>query len=113
MWVGVAAGCSVGCQQGSDPVLWLWHRLTAASLIQPLAQELPYATGEALKRKKIKIKLHNVAIYFLPDKNYATIFFKVIHLRNQYAYSDNAANAPNNFNWPWSQFYSSTEHLST
>ena len=30
---------------------WLWCRLAAASLIQPLARELPYAMGAALKEK--------------------------------------------------------------
>ena len=30
----------------------LWCRLAAAALIWPLAWELPYATGVALKRKK-------------------------------------------------------------
>ena len=30
----------------------LWCRLAAAALIQPLSQELPYAAGVALKRKK-------------------------------------------------------------
>ena len=34
---------------------WLWHRLAAAAPIQPLAWELPYATGVALKSKN-KIK---------------------------------------------------------
>ena len=33
-------------------LLWLWCRLAAAVLIQPLAWELPDATGVALKRKK-------------------------------------------------------------
>ena len=32
-------------------LLWLWHRLAAASPIQPLAWELPYATGAAVKGK--------------------------------------------------------------
>ena len=35
-----------------SPWLWLWRRLGAAALIRPLAWELPYATGVALKRKK-------------------------------------------------------------
>lgn len=44
---GVVGGCS------SDPaLLWLWHRLAAAAPILPLAQELPHATGLAIKRKK-------------------------------------------------------------
>ena len=32
--------------------LWLWHRMAAKAPIQPLAWELPYAVGVALKRKK-------------------------------------------------------------
>ena len=55
-WVknlGMAASCGVGHRCGSDPVLpWLWHRAAAAASIQPLAWELPYAAGVALKRKK-------------------------------------------------------------
>ena len=31
-------------------LLWLWHKPTALALIQPLAWELPYAAGKALKR---------------------------------------------------------------
>ena len=34
-------------------LLWLWRRLTAAALIQPLAWELPYAAGVALKKKEL------------------------------------------------------------
>ena len=38
-------------------LLWLWCRLPATALIQPLAWETPYAVGAALKRqKKIKTK---------------------------------------------------------
>ena len=45
----VAVSCGVSHRPSSDPMLlWLWCRLTAASLIQPLARELPYAM--ALKR---------------------------------------------------------------
>ena len=32
-------------------VLWLWHRLAAVALIEPLAWEPPYAVGAALKSK--------------------------------------------------------------
>ena len=39
-----------------SPLLWMWCRLTAAALIQPLAWELPYALGVALKGKKTKNK---------------------------------------------------------
>ena len=45
----------VGCRCDSDPaLLWLWHRPTAAALIQPVTQELPYAAGAALKRGEKK-----------------------------------------------------------
>ena len=54
--------CSIGHRYGSDlALLWLWHSPAAAAPIQPLAWELPYATGAAIKRffKIIKKKLHN------------------------------------------------------
>ena len=35
--------------------LWLWCRPAAAAPIRPLAWELPYAAGAALKKKKKKI----------------------------------------------------------
>ena len=37
-------------RHNSDPVL-LWCRLADAALIQPLAWELPYGAGAALKKK--------------------------------------------------------------
>ena len=41
------------CRRGSDPaLLWLWRRLAATALTGPLAWELPYAMGVALKRQK-------------------------------------------------------------
>ena len=43
----------VGHRRGSDPV-WMWHRLAATALIQPLAWESPNAVGSALIRKKTK-----------------------------------------------------------
>ena len=47
--------CSVAHRCGSDPaLLWLWCRPVAAAMIQPLAWELPYAEGTALKRKRKK-----------------------------------------------------------
>ena len=36
--------------------LWLWRRLAAVALIQPLAWELPYTVGAALKEAKKKKK---------------------------------------------------------
>ena len=36
-----------------DPTwLWLWSRMAAVAPIQPLAWELPYAAGTALKKKQ-------------------------------------------------------------
>ena len=49
--------CGVGRRLGSDPAwlwLWLWHGLAAAAPILPLAWELPYAAGVALKSRKKK-----------------------------------------------------------
>ena len=45
--------CGVGRRVGSDPtLLWLWRKLAAVALTQPLAWELPYALDVALKIKK-------------------------------------------------------------
>ena len=41
---------------GDLALLWLWRRLAAIALLQPLAWELPYAVCEALKKKKKKKK---------------------------------------------------------
>ena len=50
-----APSCSLGRGYGSDPaLLWLWHRPAATAQIGPLAWELPYAAGGALKRKRKK-----------------------------------------------------------
>ena len=44
--------CGVGCRHGLDPVLlWVWCRPADVALIHPLAWELPYAAGVALKHK--------------------------------------------------------------
>ena len=43
----------VGHRRGSDLVLlWLWCRSVAAAPNRPLAWELPYAAGAALKKQK-------------------------------------------------------------
>ena len=45
--------CGVGLRDSLNPeLLWLWHRWAAAAPIPPLAWELPYAQGVALKRKR-------------------------------------------------------------
>ena len=57
-WVGepgVVMSCGIGCRNCSDPELfWLWCRPAAVALIRPLAWELPYAAGMALKSNKTK-----------------------------------------------------------
>ena len=50
----VAVSCGVGGRHSLDPtLLWLWHRLAAVVLSQPLAWELPCALG-APKNKQTK-----------------------------------------------------------
>ena len=45
--------CGVGRRRSLDPTLpWLWCRPAATAPTQPLAWELPYAMGAALKRGK-------------------------------------------------------------
>ena len=45
----IAMSRGVGHRHSSDPML-LWHRPAAVAPSQPLAQELPYAAGMALKK---------------------------------------------------------------
>ena len=42
------------CHTLGPELLWLWYRPAATVLIQPLAWELPYAMGAALKKTKKK-----------------------------------------------------------
>ena len=43
----------IGCRHNSDlALLWLWCSLVATALIRPLAWEIPYATGAALRQKR-------------------------------------------------------------
>ena len=53
-WVkDLAMSCGMGHRHDSDPeLLWLWHMPAAAALIPPLAQELSYAAGVAMKSKQ-------------------------------------------------------------
>ena len=57
-WVkgsSIAVSCGVGRRHSWDlALLWLWRRPAAAAPITPLAWELPYATGAALKGQKTK-----------------------------------------------------------
>ena len=69
--------CGVGHRPGSDPtLLWLWCRLAFAALIRPLAWELPYAAGVALKKKKKKKKRKE-------KKKEKAVFFDLLALHFQ------------------------------
>ena len=46
-------GVGVGCRCGSD-VMLLWCRSASSAAVGPLAWELPYVMGVALKRQKTK-----------------------------------------------------------
>ena len=53
--------CELWCRCGSDlALLWLWHRPAATTPIRPLAWELPYAVGVALKKTREKEKVIKV-----------------------------------------------------
>ena len=48
----MAVSCGLGRRGDSDlALLSLWHRPEATAPIRPLAWELPYAKGAALKRQ--------------------------------------------------------------
>ena len=57
-----------GGRHGSHLVLlWLWCRLAVAVLIGPLAWELSYAAGMALKRQKKKKSVYGVHKFLSPE----------------------------------------------
>ena len=62
--------CGVGRRHSSDPALLL---LAATASIQPLAWELPYAVGAALKSQKKK-KNHNVASNLRKYQMYVDVY---------------------------------------
>ena len=48
----VLLSCGVGHRHGLDPtLLWLWCRPAVVAPVRPLAWELPYASGAALKKQ--------------------------------------------------------------
>ena len=68
--------CGADCRHGSDlELLWLWHRLAAAALVLPLAQELPYATGAALKRREKNIWSSSIGLLFIIFPPFRTLCF--------------------------------------
>ena len=67
----VAMNCGVGCRHSLDPAsLWLCYRLAAVAAVRPLAWELPYAAGVALKSRKTE-KQKNL------DLSFAVILFLI------------------------------------
>ena len=63
--------------------LWLWCRPAAAALIWPLAWELPYATGAALKNK-IKIKKKTSFFSSIIETQKTLTYFIFDGFRNMY-----------------------------
>ena len=47
--------------------MWLWGRLAAVAMIQPLAWEPPYAMGVSLKRQKKKFFLKNYLVNIIGE----------------------------------------------
>ena len=80
---GVAMSCGIGHRLGSDPaLLWLWHRLAAIALTQPLPWELPYAKSTAPKKQKktfqICFHIHwNIAFFFEHISEFLTAWFGI------------------------------------
>ena len=71
--------CSVGHSHGLDPTL-LWHRAAAAVLIRPLARELPYATGAALKQQRQQeVFCVLLILSFLPTRPWQPLIFSSLH----------------------------------
>ena len=96
--------CDTGRKCGSDLLLlWPWCMRAARALIQPLAWELPYAIGGALKRKKRK----NVTgccrgagvipAQWVKGSGIATAAAYIQHLVQELTYAGHAAIKRNNF----------------
>ena len=59
-----ATSYGVGHRGGWDlALLWLWPRTASATLIQLLAQELPYAASAAIKRKKNYLWIRTMTVW--------------------------------------------------
>ena len=71
----VTLSCGVNRTCGSDPTLLrLPCRLAAVAPIHPLAWELPYAVGVALKSKKINMGVPIVAQWLMnPTRNHEVV----------------------------------------
>ena len=77
----------LGHRHGSDPaLLWLWHRLAATALIQPLAWEPPNAVGTALEKTKNKQtnKKSIVCVYMTQIKSTSNNYLITSNLDAEY-----------------------------
>ena len=78
--------CSIVHKCSSDlALMWLWHRLAATALIQPLAWKIPYVMGAAVKKKKkkwekdLKIKTQTLATSnFLKSRSLIPNLFNIM-----------------------------------
>ena len=62
--------------------LWLWCMLAAAAPIRPLAWELPYAAGMALKRKKKKKKRNGTHVNSTLEFTHHTYTYHCLFKKN-------------------------------
>ena len=60
------AGSIPGLAQGVKDLvlLWVWNRLLAAAPVQPLAWELPHATGTVLKRERERERKRDIYVIY-------------------------------------------------
>ena len=83
-------------------LLWLWRRPTAGAPIQPLAWELPYAMGMALKSKKLKKKLRQDSLW-TRDGTMCTFYKKMNTVLNadlmQFVWTDMSETWEKWFQW--------------
>ena len=67
--------CGVGCRHGSDPtIVVVVDRPTAVILTGPLAWELPYAMGVALKKMILEICKKFLKNYIRKNKIFQKCF---------------------------------------
>ena len=61
---GTVTSSGLGLRCSSESMLlWLWHRLADLAPIWPLAWELPYATGAALKKRRVPVEAQQKQIW--------------------------------------------------